>query len=67
MRKNGRYFNIFSPAAPIGTTGDGYYKVKRDQNFDFLYANVWKALKAGANIQQFILKFLVELLRCALP
>ena len=31
----------------------GYYKVKRDQNLDFLYANVWKALKAGANIQQF--------------
>ena len=48
-----RYFKIFSPAAPIGTAGDGYYKVKRDQNFYFLSANVWKALKTCVNIQQF--------------
>ena len=45
-----KFFRLWRLSAPHAINY-GYYKVKRDQNFDFLYANVWKALKA--NIQQF--------------
>ena len=57
--KNFRLRRLSAPQA----INYGYYKVKKDQNFDFLYANV-KALRLTYN--NFLLKFLVELLRCAL-
>ena len=49
-----KFFRLRRLSAPQAINY-GYYEVKRDQNFDFLSAtaNVWKALKAGANIQQF--------------
>ena len=42
--KNFRLRRLSAPQA----INYGYYKVKKDQNFEFLSANVWKALKAGA-------------------